>query len=461
MNSSEWTQHIILRSLCIDKRKNINEKVLAEISEKNFTSTPYKKAIRRIQSYFSKKGRILTWKELINDPTLKEDIRSRIKAAEVKRKKIKKHDNSLKLPSKYDEYKNIVQNLYSDSKHKSMISLQNQLTEDLKSDYLTSDQVDEILNKVSNKIDEAKRLENTAGTIIRLERDNIKEYIADFKQQIKNRFFFPTGIKAFDSRNIGIPKDSYFLIAAKSGAGKSSLALQLAMNMKKVGGRICFVHAEMSREELLLRMASNLLEVPMNHIVADIDKYEKKIIKQLRSFFKVEQNDASCFDLYPPEPDETLEHVLLNCKHYKYDAVFVDYINLLSPMGGEDGWKALDMAGRYAKMFATTNSTIVSLLAQLDETTNNVRYSRALREHAHNAWFWRETKDEINDLGYITVRQEKSRNQDPRPFKIGADLSISKFSDYDENDFKEAKKGNKSTEKLDKNFDDVPSSKDV
>ena len=470
MISSEWIQHIILRSLCISKKRKINEKIIGEISEDNFTAPSYKKSIRRVISYYQKKGRFLTWKELINDPTISEEIRKKIKAKEIKRKKVKNNDSSLNLPKNYDEYKNLVQYLYSDSKYKSMIDLQNELTNSLsKNEAPTSDTVDDILNRVSEQVDYIKKLENSSGTIVKLESSVISEKILSFRRKIKDKFFFPTGIKGFDSKNMGIPSDSFFLIAAKSGAGKSSLALQLGMNMKAKGGRVCYVPAEMNEEELLLRMSSNLLNVRMNNLVSNIDDYYKKMSKSLKRYLKDTENDGSCFDLYPPDPNETLEDVLSSTRTEKYNIVFVDYINLLSPMGGEDGWKALDMAGRYSKVYSTMTGTIVCLLAQLDDNTNDIRYAKALREHAHNAWFWRESKDDIRDKGYIKIRQEKARNQDPTPFNLEADLSVCRFSDYSDDDFEKSKtsSGEKSkkekpkAKKTDKNFDDLPSSNDV
>lgn len=209
----------------------------------------------------------------------------------------------------------------------------------------------------------------------------------------------------------------------------STLALSISMNFKRSGARVCFIPLEMGVEQLLVKMAASILKVSVTNIVKDFDFYEKKVVKAVSKFLVKDEDSPECFDFYVPEPDATLEDVLTKLKPNQYDIIIVDYISLLAPMDKED-WKSLDKAGRLAKVFATNNKTIVCLLAQLDETTENVRYSRALSEHSSNCWLWPEDHFKIKETGYITVKQKKARNQDPFTFRLAVDLSTSSVSDY-------------------------------
>jgi hypothetical protein len=199
--------------------------------------------------------------------------------------------------------------------------------------------------------------------------------------------------------------------------------------MKRSGARVCFLPLEMGVEMLLIKMAASIIKVPVTTIIKEYDYYEKKVVKAVSRFLVKDEDSPECFDFYMPEPDATLEDVLTKLKPNQYDIIVVDYITLLAPMDKED-WKSLDKAGRLAKVFATNNKTIVCLLAQLDETTENIRYSRALGEHSSNAWIWPEDHFKIKETGYITIKQKKARNQDPFTFRLAVDLSISSVKDY-------------------------------
>ena len=450
----QWVDHLIIKSICNKKRRKINERVLASLKEDHFTNEFYKHAFRRLNSYYAKKGRILTWKELIVDTTLPLEVRRRLRAREVKRKKLKKHDSSIGLPSNFEEYSVLIDSLIDDAKQVNLIEIQNYLTDKLGKEDLDSNELEKIFDGMFVTIDKIKTLKSQTGSIFKLNKKNIKDTLTEFQSKLKNHFFIPTGFRDFDSINIGIPRDSYLLISAKSSAGKSTLSLQLAINMKNAGARVCFVPLEMSKEQMLLRMASNLLSIEISTLIKNFGKYKKKIIKKLSKF--VQSNDSpECLEFYVPEPEHTLVDVLTALKTSNYDVVYIDYISLLAPLDNDDQ-KSLNMASRYAKAYATNNQTIIALLAQLDEDTNRVRYARALTENASNSFVWNETAEEINELGYITVRQPKARNQNPTPFKLKTELKYFKMSNHVEEGYDDYDDDND-----DDNDGDIPNEDDI
>ena len=98
----------------------------------------------------------------------------------------------------------------------------------------------------------------------------------------------------------------------------------------------------------------------------------------------------------------------------------------------KDNWRSLDLSARFAKMFATKNDTIVSLIAQWGNKKDQVRYAEALVEHASNCFKWITTEEELREVGIINVRQPKARNQDPIPFKLKVNLATSKIENCSE-----------------------------
>jgi len=454
MPSKNWNQHLILRSLTVQKKKDISEKLISNLSEDHFTIDVYKLAFRRLYAVYLKKGRLLSWKELIFDPTIEERIRDKLQVRELKRVKITTSDKSLLLPNSYEEFSSLLESNWYNAVHNKTIQLQNKLTEDLSGRQITNEGISRVYEEIEKSLDEIKKLSSLSGTIFHMTKPNVIECLANFKHKLNNNFFIPTGFKEFDNRNLGISVDSFFLIAGKAGSGKSTIALSLAINMKKNGARVCFLPLEMGIEQMLIKMAASMLQISVTNIVKGFEVYEKKVLKTLSRFMKKEENSPECFDYYIPESGETLEDVLIKLKPNQYDIIIVDYISLLAPMDKED-WKSLDKAGRLAKVYATNNKTIICLLAQLDETTENIRYSRSLGEHSSNAWVWSEDHKKIRETGFVTIKQKKARNQDPFSFRLSVDLSTSTFSDYISDE-------DKITNKAAEGFDDIiPTDNDV
>lgn len=75
-------------------------------------------------------------------------------------------------------------------------------------------------------------------------------------QRTENNTGLPTGFKMLDSILDGLQDDEVYVIAARPGIGKTSLALQFADNIAKTGARVYFRSLEMRRNKLLKRILS-------------------------------------------------------------------------------------------------------------------------------------------------------------------------------------------------------------
>lgn len=432
-SNSKWAEHIALRAICNSKHPDLGEFLMMELREDHFLEEAYKKVYQRVQSYYNRSGRILSWKELLMDTSLSTKVLDKLKSAETKRKQLTKADDGLLIPKRPEETLNLLETIRLEAQRVNLVEFQNKLTQQISklgSD-LTTQNTSGIIHYAMSNIETISGLGGGTGNIMFTPKMDFKKYIKQFQLKLKTKRLLPTGFSVFDRENHGLPKTANWLIAAKTGCGKSSLALQIAMNVFQMGARVCMVSLEMDEDENLTRVASNLTGIPSNRLIGEFDAYKKKIYTAWRDFFK--PNGAATFDFYTPEESETLVNILSTLKPYKYDIIIIDYITLVAPMDNE-GWKSLDKAGRYAKVFATNNKTIICLLAQLDSSKNDVRYARALMEHASNCWKWHEDQEEIKELGYIQIRQPKARGQNPFSFKLKADLSCTRFSDINSSD---------------------------
>lgn len=220
MPSKEWTQHIILRSLTVQKKKDITEKLISNLSEDHFSLETYRIAFRRLYAMYLKKGRLLSWKELIFDSSIPDRNREKLRLREIKRSKIVVTDKSLLLPKSYEEFSALLESNWYNAVHNKTIQLQNKLTTDLSGKQLTNEDINRVYEEIEQSLSGIKKLSSTSGTIFHLSKPTITECLANFRNKLKNNFFIPTGFKEFDDRNLGIPVDSFFLIAGKAGSGK-------------------------------------------------------------------------------------------------------------------------------------------------------------------------------------------------------------------------------------------------
>lgn len=462
----KWIEHILLRALCNPKRHEINEALLADLREEHFSSISYRETFKRILNYYAKKNRILTWKEIIADSAIPEKIRTKLRAQEVKRRKLSDHDQSLILPNKEPEYRSLLDSLFIESKKAQLIEVQNFLTEKLDKSNLTVDDIDKIFFETEGRIDRIKTLSSGVGQMFQLSNKNVKRSLDDFYEKVQNQFFLPTGFKGFDTINVGIPRDSLFILSGKTGTGKSSLATQLAINMKRNGARVANVQLEMSVEMNLYRIASNFLGLPPNEISKEYPKYRKKLLKKFDKF--INTDDDSCLDYYIPDADHTIIDVFTALKPSHYDIIIVDYLTLLAELKASSEAAGWSKSTRYAKMFSTNNLCVSCILLQLDDEANRVRYSRGIVEHASNSWMWNESKEDIAELGYITINQKKARNQNDKKFRLKADLACCKFTDYDGEEEPEERRERHSYKDKKKKFDgkepieeDIPNEDDI
>lgn len=424
-----WVEHLILRRIC--KGDDTSTRLLVDLRLEHFSQETYRLAAKRLFKYYMKKSRILTWQELIVDGAIPDKVRNKLRAAETRRMGLKRRDPTLVLPYHYENCRELVERMVANAQRSSLIDLQNKMTDYLQKEIGTVDDIRGIVRLLQGDVDKISALHSPSTRVFSLQGLDVESYYDTLASSLK-RLFLPTGFKIFDSRNVGMPKDSMWLITSNTGGGKSTLALQTGINVCRQGGRAILVSAEMSHDENIIRLISNLIGVSNVEIAADPFLYKKRAIRALKKF-RGETDSAAAFDLYIPDADDDIVKVLTYLHPFQYDMILVDYINLLAPLH-KDQWRSLDMSGRYAKLFATNTLTTVALLAQWDAEADHVRYSRALEEHASNSWQWKISNEELRTVGILEIKQRKARNQNPFPFKLRIQPEFSKITDYIESE---------------------------
>lgn len=136
------------------------------------------------------------------------------------------------------------------------------------------------------------------------------------------------GVKFLDDIIGGLFKGELTTIAARSGVGKTALALQIMLNCMDQGKKVLFISREMSKEQVFMRnimKKSGVSTKSMKNKELSEDDW-KKIINVMSEFNK--QNL-----IYINDKISTISSLRKRIRELKPDLVIVDYIQLMSPEG--------------------------------------------------------------------------------------------------------------------------------
>lgn len=177
----------------------------------------------------------------------------------------------------------------------------------------------------------------------------------------------PTGLIDLDRRINGLNKSDLILIAARPGMGKTSIALNITLNVaKKCGKTIAFFSLEMSREQLGTRLMSNESFVDNQKLVTgqlSEDEWGKIGIASSA----LSQTDIRVDD----NPSITVAEINAKCRRLdNLGLVVIDYLQLMTSSGnkqasGENRQQIVSDISRALKIMAKELNVPVICLSQL------------------------------------------------------------------------------------------------
>lgn len=261
----------------------------------------------------------------------------------------------------------------------------------------------------------------------------------DVFNRIVNGYFderrIKTGFKEFDERTGGFYKTNLVICSANSGGGKSLYAVNLLKRQFLLGYNVVLVSYEMTDEEVMIRLLSNISEVEMTKIQnrTTTPSEMDRITIAWREFNLQGAKNGNHYTIICPKTDTTVPEIGFRIRSLKPDVAILDYINLLnSSMEGEAQWQQLGNISREAKLLANKLNCVVILLAQLDDTYN-LRYSKAIKDHANFVFGWVRDETAINSR-VIQVKQMKARNAPLYSFDLIERFDIAQFRDPEQDD---------------------------
>lgn len=229
---------------------------------------------------------------------------------------------------------------------------------------------EDILVEINRYVDEVDRMLNSSGG--RKRECSIGESVKDFVESLKldDPIEIPTGFDELDDHIQGLAPGGLYVIAGRPGMGKTALALNIARNIARRGLSVGLISLEMSREELALRLLSDVSEIPAEKIKRRIlEDMDWEVIDQAKEEicgWRLFINDAG---------EANLEVLAARMKSMvlreKLDVIFVDYLQLLESSGNAARWEVVSQISRSMKMLAKDLRIPVVALSQLSRAVES------------------------------------------------------------------------------------------
>ena len=287
---------------------------------------------------------------------------------------------------------------------------------------------------------------------------NVLNQISELAENKGKLRGIPTGYKEFDAITSGLQNSDLILLAARPGVGKTSFAMNLAVNAAiNQGKKVAIFSLEMSREQLMQRALASLAKVNLSHVLRgtmDSDEWkriwtaEKKLAQS--SIFVDSSSLVTPFD------------ILSKCQKLKLteglDMIVIDYLQLMT-MGRssrESRTQEVSDLTRTLKIAAKELNVPILLLSQLSRAVevredhrpvlSDLRESGSIEQDAdivlflYNPEKYNDVTVSEEDAGTVYLLISKHRNGSTGEVKLRWVGEYTTFLNHDEKvQFEQAK----------------------
>ena len=206
-----------------------------------------------------------------------------------------------------------------------------------------------------------------------------------------------TGLQDLDRKINGLNKSDLMLIAARPGMGKTSMALNLTLNVaKKYDVTVAFFSLEMSREQLALRLIANESFVDNQKLVTG-QLTEEEWAKIGLASSALSQTDIRVDD----NPAITVAEMNATCRRLdKLGLVVIDYLQLMTSSGnrsasGENRQQIVSDISRSLKIMAKELQVPVVCLSQLSRANESRQDKRPMLSDLRESGAIEQDADEV------------------------------------------------------------------
>lgn len=403
-----------LRALC-HHDKLVSGTILASTDESYFYDDHSLEVYKAIKKQILETGEQPTFKSITEDPELSQTARDFFKKSTAD---IHTQEDAKKAAALLNKYRK-VRYLYNMASNISQSFENNDVS------------IDKLIDQSSEMLMKARVTKSTEIEVLRFGYgNNSLSTIKDILFGENKDDLIPTGYKTYDDINGGLSRGGLTLIGGSTGAGKSVMAIDMAIKQAELGYRVVIVPLEMTKREVTGRMIANVtgtdaLYVTQNHKLSPAEK--DVAFKKMARWTKRVSKKGGAVYVYEPDRDIRIEEIYAEIATYAPDVVIIDYISLLAGADGDNQWLELGKFARLAKVNAKQTNRANILLCQVNQD-GVVRYSRTMVEHANHAWVF-VANQETKEAGILKIEQLKARNGRAFPFTLSIDYSKMRISD--------------------------------
>jgi len=179
----------------------------------------------------------------------------------------------------------------------------------------------------------------------------------------------PTGFQTYDDLTGGLKKEDFIVLAARPSIGKTAAAVNIFQNIaERTDLKAMFFSGEMSRHQLLLRMASRRARIDNNALLrGNLSKASwAEYTKACGELSEIMEGRCWIDDRSRPSPGHVRALVKQKQQSVGVDVVFVDYLQIMSVTGKFTGrYEMLTEITGGMKAIAKDLRVPVVLLAQV------------------------------------------------------------------------------------------------
>jgi replicative DNA helicase len=255
--------------------------------------------------------------------------------------------------------------------------------------------------------------------------ESLRQDIVQRTDEIK----YPFGLTELDEKTLGVHKKELLCIGARTSAGKSAFAVNMTKHLVDKGVKVAYFSLEMSSEQLVERLVTNLCEIN------NIELRAGRGLRDLESRESVFKSWADNIHLLIDDKyGYHFDNVVRIAEELRPDFVILDYIQMISTKGFRGGkLEAIEEYIRKIKQLANEYDMGAVVLSQLnrsaegDARMSKLKWAGVLEEHSDTVilleWNWE--KDE-----YL-IRIEKQRHGMVGNLRVDFKPQYSKFADSD------------------------------
>lgn len=212
----------------------------------------------------------------------------------------------------------------------------------------------------------------------------VKNALARYEELLTNRgkLGVPTGIEDFDKMSGGLKDGNFIVIAAETGGGKSTLAINFINNALKAGIGVALFTLEMDRDEIMDALVSLNCGVDRNHFNTG-DFFDPELVRISSRLSWLSNLPLWIFDSSLVTAEDVRRSTLELKGEKKIGLVVVDYVQLLNsneyPNSRE---QQIASISRSLRSLAKEAKLPLIGLSQLNDE-GKLRESRVLAHEAH------------------------------------------------------------------------------